>query len=117
VATPFMSRSRCSHDGNMTRLCVFASVFAAGFPVFPSTSCHPMARTPAGTGLRLSTERGLEQAHSFTSEPIAKALVDAHRRGLKVRVILDRSQRTEKYSWADFVAQGSGKWSVHGIVI
>jgi len=32
------------------------------------------------------------QAYSFTSAAIA--LVDAHRRGVKVEVILDRSQRT-----------------------
>ena len=44
------------------------------------------------------------QAYSFTSAPIAKALVDAHKRGVQVRVILDKSQRTEKYSSADFVA-------------
>jgi phosphatidylserine/phosphatidylglycerophosphate/cardiolipin synthase-like enzyme len=45
----------------------------------------------------------LVQAYSFTSVPIAKALVDAHKRGVKVEVILDKSQRTEKYSSADFV--------------
>lgn len=44
------------------------------------------------------------QAYSFTSAPIAKALVNAHRRGVHVEVILDKSQRTEKYSSADFVA-------------
>ena len=44
------------------------------------------------------------QAYSFTSAPIAKALVAAHKRGVDVRVILDKSQRTEKYSSADFVA-------------
>ena len=44
------------------------------------------------------------QAYSFTSAPIAAALVDAHRRGVKVSVILDKSQRTEKYSEADFLA-------------
>ncbi len=46
----------------------------------------------------------LVQAYSFTSAPIARALVDAHRRGVKVQVILDKSQRTEKYSSADFLA-------------
>ena len=45
----------------------------------------------------------LVQAYSFTSAPIAKALVDAEKRGVKVQVILDKSQRTEKYSSADFV--------------
>ncbi len=43
------------------------------------------------------------QAYSFTSAPIAAALVDAQKRGLDIAVILDRSQRTEKYSSADFV--------------
>lgn len=40
----------------------------------------------------------LVQAYSFTSAPIAKALVDAHKRGVDVRVILDKSQRSERYS-------------------
>lgn len=46
----------------------------------------------------------LIQAYSFTSAPIAKAVVDAHKRGVQVKVILDKSQRTEKYSSADFLA-------------
>ena len=48
----------------------------------------------------------LVQAYSFTAKPIAKALVEAHRRGVKVEVILDKSQRTANYSSADFVAHG-----------
>jgi phosphatidylserine/phosphatidylglycerophosphate/cardiolipin synthase-like enzyme len=44
------------------------------------------------------------QAYSFTSAPIAKALVDASKRGVKVAVILDKSQQTEKYSSATFLA-------------
>lgn len=43
------------------------------------------------------------QAYSFTSAAIARALVDAHKRGVDVCVILDESQRTEKYSEADFL--------------
>jgi len=43
------------------------------------------------------------QAYSFTSVPIAKALVDAYRRKVQVHVILDPSQRTDKYSEADFL--------------
>jgi phosphatidylserine/phosphatidylglycerophosphate/cardiolipin synthase-like enzyme len=46
----------------------------------------------------------LVQAYSFTSAPIAKALLEAHTRGVQVQVILDKSQRTEKYSSADFLA-------------
>src|SRR6266404_4922847 len=45
----------------------------------------------------------LVQAYSFTSVPIAKALLEAHRRGVKVVVIVDKSQRTEKYSSATFL--------------
>ena len=46
----------------------------------------------------------LVQAYSFTSAPIAQALVAAHKRGVVVQVVLDKSQRTEKYSSTDFVA-------------
>jgi len=45
----------------------------------------------------------LVQAYSFTSAPIAKALLSAHRRGIKVEVILDKSQRTQSYSSATFL--------------
>jgi phosphatidylserine/phosphatidylglycerophosphate/cardiolipin synthase-like enzyme len=43
-------------------------------------------------------------AYSFTSAPIAKALLDAHKRGVHVEVILDKSNRTARYSSADFLA-------------
>ena len=46
----------------------------------------------------------LVQAYSFTSAPIAKGLLTAHKSGIKVEVILDKSQRTEKYSSADFMS-------------
>ena len=46
----------------------------------------------------------LVQAYSFTSKPIAKALIDAKKRGVKIEVVLDKNQRREKYTSADFVA-------------
>jgi phosphatidylserine/phosphatidylglycerophosphate/cardiolipin synthase-like enzyme len=46
----------------------------------------------------------LVQAYSFTSSPIAKALVDAHKRGIKVEAILDKSQRKAQYTSATFLA-------------
>ena len=46
----------------------------------------------------------LVQAYCFTSAPIAKALVGAHGRGVSVEVILDKSQRKDKYSGATFLA-------------
>jgi phosphatidylserine/phosphatidylglycerophosphate/cardiolipin synthase-like enzyme len=44
------------------------------------------------------------QAYSFTSQWIAKALVDAEKRGVKVVAILDASNRTKNYTAADFLA-------------
>ena len=46
----------------------------------------------------------LVQAYSFTSAPIAKALVEAHARGVDVQVILDRKETGSRYSSADFMA-------------
>lgn len=43
------------------------------------------------------------QAYSFTSAPIAKALVDAARRGVTVEAILDKSQRQATYTGATFL--------------
>jgi phosphatidylserine/phosphatidylglycerophosphate/cardiolipin synthase-like enzyme len=53
--------------------------------------------------LAKATNTVLVQAYSFTSAPIAEALVNAHKRGVDVRVILDKSQKAEKYTSADFV--------------
>jgi phosphatidylserine/phosphatidylglycerophosphate/cardiolipin synthase-like enzyme len=66
----------------------------------PSGGCTEAAVKALGN----AKASALVQAYSFTSAPIAKALVDAARRGVKVEVLLDKSQRTEKYSSADFVA-------------
>jgi phosphatidylserine/phosphatidylglycerophosphate/cardiolipin synthase-like enzyme len=60
----------------------------------------------------------LVQAYSFTSAPIAKALIEAHKRGVDIRVVLDESQRGEKYTSADLVRnEGVPVWidSKHAI--
>lgn len=44
------------------------------------------------------------QAYSFTSAPIAEALRNAKGRGVDVEVILDKSQKTERYTSATFIA-------------
>jgi phosphatidylserine/phosphatidylglycerophosphate/cardiolipin synthase-like enzyme len=46
----------------------------------------------------------LVQAYSFTSAPIAKALINGKKRAVSVEVILDKSQRKEKYTSATFLA-------------
>lgn len=45
----------------------------------------------------------LVQAYSFTSAPIAAALVAASRKGVRVEAVLDKSNKTGKYSEADFL--------------
>jgi phosphatidylserine/phosphatidylglycerophosphate/cardiolipin synthase-like enzyme len=94
-------------------------IISALFSVFLAAGCTPTSSVPQGVQVYFSPHGGateavvnalehatnsvLVQAYSFTSEPIAKALVDAHRRGVLVQAILDGSQRTEKYSEADFL--------------
>lgn len=46
----------------------------------------------------------LVQAYSFTSSRIAKALLEARKRGVDVRVILDGATTDHQYSPADFFA-------------
>jgi phosphatidylserine/phosphatidylglycerophosphate/cardiolipin synthase-like enzyme len=93
--------------------------FVVLFVIVSLTGCQPPSSIPVGVTVYFSPHGGatdavvaaldratnsvLVQAYSFTSGPIAQALVDAHRRGVSVKVILDRSQRTEKYSEADFL--------------
>ena len=53
----------------------------------------------------------LVQAYSFTSAPIADAIVKAKKRGLHVIVILDKSQKSEKYSALTFLRnEGVETW-------
>lgn len=46
----------------------------------------------------------LVQAYGFTSKPIAKALKAAKERGVDIRILVDKSQRSERYSVCDFLA-------------
>jgi len=50
-------------------------------------------------------QRVLVQAYYLTSAPVGKALRDAHKRGLDVRVILDAGQRGDGYSPAEFLSR------------
>jgi|GEM_PF-6303100 len=52
----------------------------------------------------------LVQAYSFTSTPIAKALVDAHRPGVNVEAILDKSQRKDQYTSATCLLSSHKNW-------
>ena len=46
----------------------------------------------------------LVSAYSFTSKDIANALLDAKKRGVDVKIILDKSQVSQKYSSSTFFA-------------
>src|SRR5664280_1620314 len=82
-------------------LCLALNATAADIQVFfsPKGGCTEAVVE----NVAKSKSTVLVQAYSFTSAAIAKALVDAEKRGVKVQVILDKSQRTEKYSGADFL--------------
>lgn len=54
--------------------------------------------------LREAKDEVFVMAYGFTHADIAKTLVEAHKRGVKVAVILDRSNSTAKYSEATFLA-------------
>jgi phosphatidylserine/phosphatidylglycerophosphate/cardiolipin synthase-like enzyme len=67
--------------------------------------------SPSGSGqqaivsqINQAKQTILVQAYSFTAEPIAKALLEAHKRGVKVQAILDKSQRSGRYTSATFLA-------------
>jgi phosphatidylserine/phosphatidylglycerophosphate/cardiolipin synthase-like enzyme len=86
----------------------FSPIIAASFP---STGTTDVYFSPDGgcteaivKELNSAKSEILVQAYSFTSTPIAKALVNAKKRGVNITVVLDKSQRSSKYSSADFVA-------------
>jgi phosphatidylserine/phosphatidylglycerophosphate/cardiolipin synthase-like enzyme len=77
----------------------------SGLP--PTWQVHFSPRGGATSAIKAALDRAeqsvLVQAYSFTSAPIAEALVRAHKRGVNVQVILDRSQRTQKYTISDML--------------
>ncbi|WP_126448258.1 phospholipase D family protein [Sulfuricystis multivorans] len=80
----------------------------------PAKGTIDVAFSPNGgaTALVVKTIAGarksiLVQAYSFTSAPIAQALAQAKERGVDVRVILDKSQKSERYTVATYLANHS----------
>ena len=67
--------------------------------------------SPNGSSLEIILE-GIQQAkksilvaaYSFTSKPVSSALLDAHKRGVKVQVIADKKSNTGQYSAVTFLA-------------
>ena len=77
--------------------CLAASTEVAFSPNGGATALVVKAIGEAHRSIRVA-------AYSFTSKPIARALMEAKKRGIDVRVVLDSSQATERYSSAHFLA-------------
>lgn len=99
----------------MIRTLVFLAIFfgsvraqAAEVCFTPGDDCTSLVVRELGAAKK--TVR--VQAYSFTSAPIAKALVDASHRGVRVEVILDRSNRTGRYSGLTFLTNAAVPTSI-----
>lgn len=82
-----------------------------GRPVSITAPSTEIAFSPNGgaTALVVKTIESAHQsirvaAYSFTSKPIAQALLDARKRGIDVRVVVDKSNATARYTAATFLA-------------
>lgn len=100
----FLSKRRC----RLTAAIIFFLTFFLVSPVLAGEwrvyfSPQGGATEAVVQALALAQRSVYVQAYSFTSAPIAKALVQAHKRGVKVEAILDKSNVTAKYSSADFL--------------
>jgi phosphatidylserine/phosphatidylglycerophosphate/cardiolipin synthase-like enzyme len=111
-----VSKIKNGKDRKCTTTCFIVVTTVVCLFVFPNFACSQ--ETPLQWEVYFSPHGGctdavireldkakstiLVQAYSFTSAPIAKTLLSAHKRGVKVEVILDKSQRTQKYSSATF---------------
>lgn len=94
---------------------VLIGIFIAG-----GLGCRRIERTIEGTveaffsaqeGIEWVIEREIDESvrsidvavYNFTSRPLAQALVDAHERGVEVRVIMDPSNAASQYSKATYL--------------
>lgn len=57
-------------------------------------------------GIGAAKQQILVAAYSFTSKPIAAALLDAYRRGVKVFVVADRGENSKGYTALTYLANG-----------
>ena len=88
----------------VTSLLLYPKIFPQNVSVTVFFSPNGGCTTAILSEINNAKSEILVQAYSFTSAPIAKALVEAHKRGIKVQVILDKSQKTAQYTSATFLA-------------
>lgn len=89
----------------------FAStVFAAAWQM-PQGAQYEVGFSPDGQSLNIvidginnAKSTILVAAYSFTSKPVAMALLKAHKRGVKVAVVADMKDNSKRYSAVTFLA-------------
>ncbi len=97
-------------------------IWLAVFLLFSCTSTYAQSERPLTRRVYFSPKGGctqaitdaigqakqsiLVQAYSFTSYPIAEALIDAEKRGVKVEAIVDGKQIHEKKTKLGLIAKG-----------
>lgn len=88
-------------------------------------STATVAFSPEGEGealvvhaIRDARKEILVQAYGFTNKTILKALADAHKRGIQVKILLDKSNETARYSGATYVSNaGIPVWIDYTVAI
>lgn len=86
--------------------------------VFSDNTSYEVCFTPGGdctneiiSIINAAKKQILVQAYGFTSPPIAKALANAAHRGVTVKIILDKSQTSKRYTIASYLThQGIPVW-------
>ena len=99
--------------GGCLWMVLFFCILNAGAPdagTIPATGSAEVFFSPDG-GTTAAIVREIDaaksevlvQAYSFTSVPIARALLNAKKRGVRIETVLDKSQRSERYTTATFL--------------
>ena len=95
-------------------LSLFTGCGAVRRPLDPANTAVYFSPDGGGTeaivrAINYAQHRIWVQAYSFTSAPIAEALVAAHKRGVEVVAVLDKSNQTDKYTAATFLTNSGIK--------
>jgi phosphatidylserine/phosphatidylglycerophosphate/cardiolipin synthase-like enzyme len=113
-----MFKRVCLFVGALLLLCVplhAAEPFPAGASFVVGFSPEGEAEAVILRGIAQAQKSIRVAASSFTSRPISRALVDAHKRGIDVRVIADKEwNRDNAYSAINFLANQGVPVRVNG---
>jgi phosphatidylserine/phosphatidylglycerophosphate/cardiolipin synthase-like enzyme len=109
-----MNKSVTAVVGMILAVAIGSVAPASPWPAMAADATWEVCFTPGGdctkaivTAIAAARRSIYVQAYSFTSKPIARAMLEAHERGVRVEVILDQSSLREHHAAADLLA-GSG---------